>query len=75
GHRVSLAEKLDLDPEKFRACVNDPATLARIEKDKETFRAAKGRGLPTIWIDGTLLAGAQERADLEAALDAAIHAL
>ncbi|MCW5833774.1 MAG: thioredoxin domain-containing protein [Labilithrix sp.] len=70
-----LAAQQGLDVEKFRACVADPATEARIEKDKETFRAVKGHGLPTIWIDGTKLEGAQDRATLTEALDEAIHAL
>jgi protein-disulfide isomerase/uncharacterized membrane protein len=71
----ALAKAHGLDVEKFRACVKDPATTARIEKDKETFHAVKGHGLPTIWIDGTRLDGAQDRETLESTLDAAIRAL
>jgi protein-disulfide isomerase/uncharacterized membrane protein len=69
-----LAAGLGLDTELFRACVNDPATQARIDADRETFHAVQGHGLPTIWIDGTRLDGAQDREQLAATLDAAIRA-
>jgi protein-disulfide isomerase/uncharacterized membrane protein len=70
-----LAKEQGLDLERFRACVRDPATAARIDQDKEAFRAVKGHGLPTIWIDGTRLDGAQDHETLEATLDSAIRAL
>lgn len=70
-----IAKRLGLDVERFRACVNDPSTLARIEKDRADFRASGGQGLPTIWVDGTKLEGAQDRASLEEAVGAAIRAL
>lgn len=70
-----LAEKHGLDLARFRACVEDPATQARIEKDRETFRAVKGHGLPTIWINETRFDGAQDRATLEEAIEAAIRQL
>jgi predicted DsbA family dithiol-disulfide isomerase/uncharacterized membrane protein len=70
-----LAQTHGLDPAKFRACVDDPATKARIEKDVEAFHTAKGHGLPTIWVDGTKLEGAQDRETLASTLDSAIHAL
>jgi predicted DsbA family dithiol-disulfide isomerase/uncharacterized membrane protein len=71
----AIAKANGLDVDRFRACVKDPATASRIEKDREAFRAVKGHGLPTIWIDGAKLEGAQERETLEATLDAAIRAL
>ena len=70
-----LAKEHGLDLDRFRACVRDPATEARIEKDKEAFRSAKGHGLPTIWIEGTKLEGEQKREALEVTLDAAIREL
>ena len=70
-----LAKQHGLDVDKFRACVNDPATAARIEQDRQAFRDVKGHGLPTIWIDTTKLEGAQDRETLESTLDEAIHAL
>jgi protein-disulfide isomerase len=70
-----LAKEHGLDLDRFRACVRDPATQARIDKDKETFKAVQGHGLPTIWVDGTKLEGAQDRAALKTTIDAAIRAL
>jgi len=70
-----LAQQHGLDLEQFRRCVSDPRTADRIEQDKASFKAAKGHGLPTIWVDDTKLEGAQEKADLEAALDGAIRRL
>jgi predicted DsbA family dithiol-disulfide isomerase len=55
--------------------MKDPETDARIHADGEAFRAAHGHGLPTLYIDGTKLEGAQERTVLTRALDAAIRAL
>jgi uncharacterized membrane protein len=71
----AIAKAHGLDVAKFRACMQDPATASRIEKDKEAFRAVKGHGLPTIWVDGVKLEGAQERSTLESTLDTAIGAL
>jgi len=70
-----LAREQGLDIERFRACVRDPATQARIDKDKEAFRAVQGHGLPTIWVDGTKLEGAQDREGLRSTIDGAIRAL
>lgn len=72
---ASLAVKYGLDASRFRACVIDPAIQARIDADRETFRAAHGHGLPTIFIGETKLEGAQERAVLESTLENAIRAL
>ena len=71
----ALALKNGLEVARFRECVKDPAIDARIRADGETFRAAHGHGLPTIYIDGAKLEGAQDRAVLQATLDNAIKAL
>lgn len=70
-----IAVKHGLDVTAFRECLKDPSTDARIRTDGEAFRAAQGHGLPTIFIDGVKLEGAQEREMLEGTLDAAIKAL
>lgn len=70
-----LAQKLGLDAEQFKKCVSDPATTESIEADKAAFKAAKGHGLPTIWVDDQKLEGAQERPDIEAAVDSAMKRL
>jgi len=70
-----MAASLGLDTGRFRACVSDAATDARIRADIQAFRAAKGRGLPTLWIGDKVLEGAQQPEALRAALDEAIRAL
>jgi uncharacterized membrane protein len=70
-----IAEELGLDLSRFRACVKDPETDARIRKDGEAFRASNGRGLPMLYIDGQRLVGQQDRESLRAALDAAVKRL
>jgi predicted DsbA family dithiol-disulfide isomerase/uncharacterized membrane protein len=70
-----LAEKLGLDVNEFRKCVSDPVTTERIDADKAAFKAAKGHGLPTIWIDDTKLEGAQSREELKTAIEGAIRRL
>ena len=72
---AQLAAKHGLDPAQFKDCFASPETDARIKADGEMFRAAKGHGLPTIFIDGTKLEGAQEPEVLKATLEKAIKAL
>ena len=71
----NLAVKHGLDLARFKDCVKDPEIDARIHADGETFRAAHGHGLPTLFIDGTKLEGAQEREVLQSTVDSAIRAL
>ncbi len=71
----TIAIRHGLDLEKFRECFKSASTEERIKKDIEAFRASHGHGLPTIWIDTQKLEGAQEKADLAAALDTAIRRL
>jgi protein-disulfide isomerase len=70
-----IAVKQGLDLARFQECMKDPEIDARIKADGETFRAAKGHGLPTIYIDGAKLEGAQEPSVLQSTLDGAIRAL
>lgn len=70
-----LAAKHGLDVTKFKECFDAEKTTARIKADGEAFRAAQGHGLPTIFIEGTKLEGAQDRETLESTLDGAIRAL
>lgn len=72
---VELAEKIGLDPSRFRACLIDPATDARIRVDGDIFRASNGRGLPLIYVEGKRLAGQQDASDLRAAIDEALSNL
>jgi predicted DsbA family dithiol-disulfide isomerase len=64
-----IAEKLGLDMDRFRACVKDPATDARIKADSEMFKASAGHGLPMLYIGETRLVGEQDHDTLKAAID------
>lgn len=72
---AKIAEKNGLDVARFRECFTSAETEARIKADGETWRAAHGHGLPTLFIDGTKLEGAQEPEVLKSTLDTAIRAL
>jgi protein-disulfide isomerase len=61
------------DRAAYEKCVVDPATEARIDSDTAMFRALGGSGVPMLYVDTTLLDGAQTRSALAAAIDAAMH--
>jgi protein-disulfide isomerase len=69
-----IASELGLDPNKYAACVADPKTSERLASDREAFdrSAAKGDGLPLLWIGEKKMMGAQEAESLRRALDEAI---
>jgi protein-disulfide isomerase len=67
-----IALKLGLSADAFRACVADPAIDALIAADKAEFKSAGGFALPTLWIDGKSLVGAQPGEAIERALDTAL---
>lgn len=61
------------DRPAFETCVADPATDARIDRDTAMFRSLGGDGVPMMYVDRTLLDGAQTRRRLETAIDAALR--
>ena len=67
-----IAAQLGLDVTRFRDCLKDPSTDARIKSDSDAFRASGGLGLPTIWVNEEKLEGGQDHATLEAAVSRAI---
>jgi uncharacterized membrane protein/predicted DsbA family dithiol-disulfide isomerase len=67
-----LAVESGLDLGAYRACIADPKIDARIEAERAEFKAAHGKGLPTIWIDGEKLEGAQPQEKLESAMSRAL---
>jgi predicted DsbA family dithiol-disulfide isomerase len=73
----AACEQLALDNGADRAayerCVADPATDARIDDDTAMFRALGGDGVPAMYVDQTLLDGAQTRGRLRAAIDEAMQ--
>ncbi|MCA9525932.1 MAG: thioredoxin domain-containing protein [Myxococcales bacterium] len=58
------AEGLGLDMERFRACVDDPATVARIRKDIDQGRALGVGGTPTFFVNGWQMMGARKAEEL-----------
>jgi protein-disulfide isomerase/uncharacterized membrane protein len=70
---TKVAATLGLDPERFRACMADPSTDARIKADSDAFfKQASGHGLPTIFVGAERFEGAQDEATLEAAVKSAL---
>jgi protein-disulfide isomerase/uncharacterized membrane protein len=67
-----LASGLGLQSEAYSACVQDPSTQSKIDADIEEFHAAKGAGLPTIWVNDTPLFGEQTKETLEEAVQTAL---
>jgi hypothetical protein len=65
---------LGLPLDSYRACIADPKTDASIESDQATFGASRGYALPTLWVDGQQLVGAQPAAALAKAIDDALAA-
>jgi len=71
---VTMAQKLGLDPQRFRACMNDPKIATRIDADIATFRKEEvGHGLPTIWVDEHRISGAQGPAVFKATFEGALR--
>ena len=65
----SLAVERGIDRAAFEACVANPSTEARIHDDEAIFDAARGDGVPLLYIGKTRLEGAQPQAALAEALD------
>jgi protein-disulfide isomerase len=51
---LEIARELNLDMEKFEKDMNDPATIARVDKDYQLGRSVGVRGTPTIFINGSI---------------------
>jgi len=59
GFLASLAEELELEPEVFRACLEEGKYTAEVQHDLEEAKAAGVTGTPTYFINGRKLVGAQ----------------
>lgn len=68
----SIASSVGLDKGAFEACMKDPAVTERIDRETAEFRAAGGRGLPTIWIDNVKFVGAHDASTYEEVLSRAL---
>jgi protein-disulfide isomerase/uncharacterized membrane protein len=69
-----IASALGLDPASYAACLADPKTAERLASDRQVFEraAAKGDGLPLLWIGERKIMGVREASELRRALDEAI---
>jgi len=69
-----IAKDLGLDPAGYALCLADPKTAGRIAMDRQDFdrAAAKGDGLPLLWIGERKMMGVQAAETLRRALDDAI---
>jgi uncharacterized membrane protein len=65
-----LARKLELNEQNFRACVKDPETEARIERDRADYKTCEGSGLPMIYLGRERLFGLMETAELAPKVEA-----
>ncbi len=69
-----LAARLGLDTARFDACIDAPATRARVDRERTEASAAGVTGLPTYWIGTTKYSGAPDRDRLRQRIDAALRA-
>jgi len=72
---AKIAQSLNIDADAFKACMADPSTQKKIDADAADFKAAQGHALPTIWIGGEVIEGAQGQEKLQKAMDKAISEL
>jgi len=66
-----IAERLGIDLERFKACVIDPATEARIERESGLLVPPELEGLPTTYIGSKRLLGVQSAEMVADALERA----
>jgi protein-disulfide isomerase len=67
-----IATAHGVDRERFRQCVADAATDARIERDIDLFESVDGDGVPLLYVGRTRLDGEPSRGALESAIDSAL---
>jgi uncharacterized membrane protein/protein-disulfide isomerase len=69
-----LAVQLGLPLDAYRACLDSPETEARLARDRQEFlqAAAKGDGLPLMWVGEQKLMGARDDATIARVLGEAI---
>ena len=68
---VRLASELSLEPRAFEACLADPATAARVERESSLLVPPELEGLPTTYIGGKRLLGVQSLETVNDALERA----
>jgi protein-disulfide isomerase/uncharacterized membrane protein len=66
-----VAEKVGLDAKAFEACMLDPATNARVDRESALLEPPELEGLPTTYIGGKRLLGVRTAEEVEDALQRA----
>ncbi|MFI7068885.1 DsbA family protein [Micromonospora sediminicola] len=69
---LGYARTLGLDMPRFQRDLDDPATAARVAKDKTDGEAAGVQGTPTFFLNGRQLTDLRTQDDLVAAIDSAL---
>lgn len=69
---AAIGSSLGLDAAAMRRCEEDPATDARIDRDRALFVEARGEGVPLLFVDRTRFDGRPPREVLESAVDEAL---
>lgn len=71
ANAAAAAERLGLDLARFKSCVVDAKTDAKIDADIAMIRRTDFKGLPTTWINDQKLLGAKPTTEIAAAIEAA----
>lgn len=66
---LHIAASLRLDMPKFKACIQDPETAARIDREQKILRDAGFQGLPTTYVGDEMIVGAQDESLFREAMD------
>jgi predicted DsbA family dithiol-disulfide isomerase len=69
---AAAASAQGIDPAALRRCAEEPATEARIDRDRALYVEAGGDGVPLLYVGTTRIDGAPTREALETALDDAL---
>ncbi len=69
---VGYARTLGLDLDRFQRDLDDPATAARVARDRADGESAGVQGTPTFFLNGRQLTQVRTQGDLVAAIDAAL---
>lgn len=69
---IQFAEELGLDATEFQRIMDDPGTLARVQRDVDDGRALQIQGTPTIYINGMQTGSMPTYAELVAMIDEAL---
>ncbi|CRK55335.1 Periplasmic thiol:disulfide interchange protein DsbA [Alloactinosynnema sp. L-07] len=66
---LGFARELGLDLPRFEAALDDPATIARVRKDRDDGTTLGVRGTPTFFVNGVKFPGAPTYEALKAAIE------